>query len=139
MQGWIMDVAQDLRRSNGDVGRWGPKYRGGGSTDVGGSSWQEEGSVRFRVVDVGGEEKARPGVTLLRGLVLDGHVRGEERVASEAGSFTGIALVGSGGGKGSDSVRVHEGDVVALMPPHWEIELDGQSWRVGIEWQKTQC
>lgn len=132
MQGWVIDIAQDLRRNN-DVHRWGPRHRDSGG---GRSAVQEAASERFRVVAALWSAEAKSGMIVVRAVSLDDYdgPLGEE----EQARLRNIALIRSGIERSAGFVEVLTGAILNILPPHWEIELDGESWTIGIEWRKER-
>lgn len=91
-----------------------------------------DGVVRFVVEEV---SHGGPGMTLVSGKVLGGECAG--------GVTSGVRVIlagegnieGLGGGKGGGNPsRVALGAKVAIGPPAWDVELDGQ-WAVAYRWE----
>ncbi|KAF2095467.1 hypothetical protein NA57DRAFT_79191 [Rhizodiscina lignyota] len=128
MRGWIMDTAQVLRRNN-EVDRWGPRHDAGGN----GNAVQDDGTERFRIAERNEVAGPKAGVALLRGVSLDREINRTEELGEADPPCRTIMLVESAGKEYSD---IRSGDVVSILPPHWEISVDGEPCRVAIEWQK---
>lgn len=81
-------------------------------------------------VVVGEVARGGPGMTLVSGRVVDGGDVDVRVILAGEGSIEGL---GGGGGAGNRN-QVVSGAVVAIVPPAWDVELDGQ-WAVAYRWE----
>jgi hypothetical protein len=81
-------------------------------------------------VVVGEVVRGGPGMTLVSGRVVDGDDGDVRVILAGEGSIEGL---GGDGGAGNRS-QVVSGAMVAIVPPAWDVELDGQ-WAVAYRWE----
>ncbi|GAB1315143.1 hypothetical protein MFIFM68171_05353 [Madurella fahalii] len=87
--------------------------------------------------------RGMPGMTMVSGSEVNGDDDngaggdGEKKGAGVRVILAGEGIVqGLGGGAGANRRRVVPGAVVAVAPPAWEVELDGEGrWAVAYRWE----
>ncbi|KAH7082763.1 hypothetical protein BKA63DRAFT_137599 [Paraphoma chrysanthemicola] len=45
-----------------------------------------------------------------------------------------ILLAGQGGARGGGGVKIHIGGVVGVRQPMWDVDVNGETWVVGVDW-----
>jgi hypothetical protein len=81
-------------------------------------------------VVVGEVLRGGPGMTLVSGRVVDGDDGDVRVILAGEGSIEGLG----GGGEAGNRSQVVSGAMVAIAPPAWDVELDGQ-WAVAYRWE----
>ncbi|KAL2157680.1 hypothetical protein VTH06DRAFT_5163 [Thermothelomyces fergusii] len=122
LRDWLVDVKGGLDR-RGEVEATSSALR---FTEAAGGG--RDGVVRLIMVE--DVSHGGPGMTLVSGKVL-GDERADVRVVlAGEGNIEGLG----GGRGGGNPERVARGAVVAVAPPAWDVDLDGQ-WAVAYRWE----
>jgi hypothetical protein len=134
LQGWIIETANTgfaaQERSTGGGVVWGRDREDGVRLKV------QVIAVSSSVSQDEGEVKCFPGqIVFVRGDTEPGLYNASRAPGAVSNNWeTRVLLAGQGGARGAGGIIIRSGARVGIRSPMWEVDVQGETWVVGVDW-----